>query len=361
MTGTDRRLSSLSSALTAKERALLVLRSWKEDKDEDPAWRRTMPPDQAREFSYYIDLMNGINRNLVPLVMQLEANVEMLSLRSGWLSTFLLWQVNVDRITEFIEWETTELVTETEYAELERKAREEYKPLDELVVLLVERHEGWTDADLAPEQPDDPHDGVIVMPQAWERVEGEKRAEIAALVKDGTLEGQGRGKSLQVGSFYDWLGEKPPVKPGWAKTYDVRPDDQADAVGMHRYGRERAWEAYRRGPTAPIPFMDGLEVDTGEPSRVDEIVEAHKERMKAGVEEQWPSLLALEQVVSEVAVKFDGEDPALPVLRDVLDSSREKLEGLKAETERYTGPFELPEPGEAEVAFVRDLAERRPP
>ncbi len=36
------------------------------------------------------------------------------------------------------------------------------------------------------------------MPQAWERVEGEKRAEIAALIKDGTLQGQGRGKTLKV-------------------------------------------------------------------------------------------------------------------------------------------------------------------
>ena len=52
MTGKDKRLSSLVSALTAKERALLVLRAWKEDKDEDPDWRRTMPPAQANNFNY---------------------------------------------------------------------------------------------------------------------------------------------------------------------------------------------------------------------------------------------------------------------------------------------------------------------
>ncbi len=47
------------------------------------------------------------------------------------------------------------------------------------------------------------------MPEAWKRVQAEKRAEIAGLVKDGTLQGQGRGKALKVqaGSFYDWLGE----------------------------------------------------------------------------------------------------------------------------------------------------------
>ena len=354
MTGKDRRLSSLVSALTAKERALLVLRAWKEDTDEDPAWRLSMPSDQARDFNYYISLMNGVNRNLIPLVMQLEANVEMLSLRLGWLTTFLLWQVNVNQIAEFIEMETTELVTESEYAELERKAREEYKPVEELTELLVERYEGWMKADLAPDQPEDPHYGVIVMPQAWERVRGEKQAESAALVKDGTLQGQ--GSEVQVGSFYDWLGEKAPVLPTWAKSYDVRPDDQADEVRAHRFGRERAWKAYRWGPTAPIPFLGDLELDTGEPSKMDEAVAHHKERLRAGIQEQWSMLLALEQVVSEVQAKFDGEDPALPVLRDVLDRSREKLEELKGETERYTGPFELLDPDGAQLSSVRGVA-----
>ncbi len=66
-------------------------------------------------------------------------------------------------------------------------------------------------------------------------------------------------------------------------------------------------------------------------------------------------------VVSEVRVKFDGEDPALPVLRDVLDRSRERLEELHGETESYVGPFDLREPGDGEVASVRELAERQPP
>ncbi len=61
-------------------------------------------------------------------------------------------------------------------------------------------------------------------------------------------------------------------------------------------------------------------------------------------------------VVSEVRVKFDGEDPALPVLRDVLDRSRKRSEELHGETESYVGPFELPEPGDGEVVFVRELA-----
>jgi len=137
-----------------------------------------MPVDQAGEFNRYIGLMNGINQDLLPFVVQLEAQVEIVSLMLGWLTTCVLWQVNAEELASFIEFDTTEPVTESEYRELERTAREKSRPIDELAELLVERHEGFTDADLSPEQPDDPHYGVIVMPESWERVRAEKRAEV---------------------------------------------------------------------------------------------------------------------------------------------------------------------------------------
>ena len=202
-----------------------------------------------------------------------------------------------------------------------------------------------------------------MLPQAWQRVKGEKQGEIAALVKDGTLQANGKGKSLRVelGPFYDWLGEPAPVEPEWARAYDIRPDDQEDVVKAHQFGRERTWKAYRWGPTVPIPYLPDLELDTGGPSRVDEVVAEHKKRMRSGVEEQWRLLGAVERVVGEVAVEFDGEDPALPALRHVLDHSRERLEELHGETERFTGPFQLTDPDDEEVAFVREIAERQPP
>ena len=363
VTGIDGRLSRLSSALTAKERALLVLRSWKEDRDEDSAWRYRMPDQQVSEFNRYIRLMNGVNRNLGPLLLHLEATVEMLSLRLGWLTTFMFWQWNTAQLVEYIQRETNEPVTESEYRELERKAREEYKPADELAELLVERHEGWSEEDLDPDQGDDPHDDVIVSPKSWARVRAEKKREIAALVKEGALPGRGKGKGLlvQVGPFYDRLGEPVPVEPEWAMAYDVRPDDQAGEVKAHRYWREQAREAYRRGPTAPIPYLPDLELDTGEPSQIDEIVDVHKKLLRSGVVDQWRLLGAVEQNIGEVAAQFDGEDPAIPELRHVLDHSKERLIDLHKETQRYTGPFELAEPDEEELAWVREIMGREPP
>lgn len=51
MTSKERRLDKVSETLTAKERALLVLRAWKEDREEDPTWRWTMPSEQVAEFN----------------------------------------------------------------------------------------------------------------------------------------------------------------------------------------------------------------------------------------------------------------------------------------------------------------------
>ena len=357
----DRRLRNVAGALSAKERALLVLRSWKEGKDEDSSWRWTMPSEQAGDFNHYIGLMNGVNRHLGPYIVCIGQEVEKLALRDALLSTIVLWQWNAAQLAAYIQFETKEPVTESEYREREQEAREELKPASQLAGLLVERHEDWGKADFEPDQGDDPHDEVIVKPEAWERVKKEKERELAALVKEGTLQGQGRGKALriQAGSFYDRLEEPVPVRPEWAKEYEVLPDDQASDVRSRRYWRDEARLAYGRGPTAPVVHLADLDIDFGEPSEIDKIVVTYRETLRDGVEEHWGNLGAVAQVISEVALEFDGEDPALPELRSMLDHITEKLAGLHEDAQRYVGPFELPEATEDEVAWVRRIVERK--
>ncbi len=115
--------------------------------------------------------------------------------------------------------------------------------------------------------------------------------------------------------------------------------------------REGAREACRRGPTAPIPYLPDLELDTGEPSQIDEIVDVHKKLLQSGVAEQWRQLGALEQNIEEVAVELDGEDPAIPEIQHVLTHGREQLIDLHKEMQRYTGPFDLVEPDEEELGL----------
>ncbi len=45
-------------------------------------------------------------------------------------------------------------------------------------------------------------------------------------------------------------------------------------------------------------------------------------------------------------------------MRHVLDHCEEKLKELHQETQRYSGPFDLPEAGEDEVTSMLEVVER---
>ncbi len=77
------RLDRVYPALTAKERARLVLQAWKDDGEGDSLVRTTMPPDQAREFNRYIGLMNGANQKLGAYLIALGALVDQVSIKYG--------------------------------------------------------------------------------------------------------------------------------------------------------------------------------------------------------------------------------------------------------------------------------------
>ena len=86
----DARLNKLMPALTAKERAVLILRSWKEGVEEDPLWRSTMPRDQSSEFNRLISLMNVCNVNVGFLIIFLDEQVQKLELRLMWAGSLAL-------------------------------------------------------------------------------------------------------------------------------------------------------------------------------------------------------------------------------------------------------------------------------
>ena len=70
----EQRLNRLSPALTAQERAILILEAWKAGKPEDPSWRHSMPPDQSRAFNHYIDLINQANPVLGRVISALHSH-----------------------------------------------------------------------------------------------------------------------------------------------------------------------------------------------------------------------------------------------------------------------------------------------
>jgi hypothetical protein len=237
------RVERLYDRLTARERAVLVLRSWKDGKDEDPAWRYSMPSDQTAEFNRLIELMNGVNVHLAPFVFATVPEVDKLGLRLGWMAAFALW------------------------------AHQRYE-LEEML--------------LGPK-------GI--------RLEG---------------------------------------------------------VQLDKKAKARVRKALAMAPAKPMvyvseEFQELVQQEGPKESRIDPAVDANKEALHEGLQEVWASLHAADLVIAEVAPEFDGEDPARPELRHILDHGLERLREFKEQVELYVGPFELPEPAEELLAKMRRL------
>lgn len=96
MRNSDRRIAKLADQFTARERAVLILRSWKEGRQEDPSWRWSMPEGQVQEFNRYIELMNGVNQHLLPLLLVIGLEADKLALRLGVLGVLALWYVQAE-------------------------------------------------------------------------------------------------------------------------------------------------------------------------------------------------------------------------------------------------------------------------
>ncbi|MGD0015061.1 MAG: hypothetical protein ABSD56_11665 [Bryobacteraceae bacterium] len=351
----DGRLDKLTPALTAKERAILVLRAWKEEREEDAAVRRTMPPSQALEFNRYIHLMNAANLDVGKYTVVLHMTATQLGSKSAWLASLQMWGIRVWDLAQYILLHTNEPITESEHRRLAEKARAEMVLVAELAEVLVESYDGWTEADM--EQAEDGDDEQVVTGKAWNRLLAEKKRELTRLVEEGTLAGRRRGRGLLInnGSFYDWLGEPVPVCPDWGNGYDVLPDDQAERVESLKKDRLRAQKAIAGSPASPIlEFLEeklGCRV-TERQERWDEAMVALRESLREGVPWCWQELRAAEMVLDEVAEEL-GEDPLLPPVRQVLDKTHQDLVELHALLRFVDADCDLPEPDEERVEFLR--------
>jgi len=355
----DGRLDKLTPALTARERAVLILRASKEGVSEDPQVRSKMPAEQAPEFNRYIGLMNGVNIFLTFYTGVLNQSLAALDARYGWLLTLHLWALSVSDLAGYITVYTKEPITRSQHEQQLKAAREKMVPASEFAETLAEEYEGWTDSDLEPQTGDgEPQ----VTDAAWERVLAEKEREIARLVDQGVLVGIRKGRHLYVntGSFYDWLGKPVPLFPDWGWGFQVFPDKQADEVRRLQKARRHAQEECRLAPLSLV--LDLPRRKTRRPRKAsprgEEIAEAVGTALREGIQLRWRELRSIELVLEEVAGEFDGEAPTRPWEREALDNGKKKLEELHLAAQAYVAPFELPGPDEEEMEQVREVIRR---
>jgi hypothetical protein len=334
----DGRLDRLTPALTAKERAILILRASKEGTPEDPELRTRMPAEQAREFNHYIGLMNGVNIFLTFYAGVLNQALAYLDARYGWLLTLHLWALDVADLARYITLYTKEPITRSGYEQRLAEAREEMVPASELAELLAEDYEGWKEEDLEPQKGEDEPQ---VTDAAWERVCREKELELAGLADQGVLVGgrKGRRLAVQAGSFYDWRASPVPLFPDWGWEFEVLPDRQADEVRRLREARRRTQKECRQAPLSlvlDLPRPRRKTRRTPEASRTgEEIAEAVGARLRERIQLRWRELRSIEAVLEELAGEFDGEEPTRPWEREALDEGKERLDELHRAVQKY--------------------------
>lgn len=98
MSSTDKRLDRLLPALSAKERALLALRQWKEGKEPDRQVVNSVPLAQASEYNRYIGMVRAAGGDLSHYIAIVHGLIGQLDLRYAWLMTLLLWSHNVEAL-----------------------------------------------------------------------------------------------------------------------------------------------------------------------------------------------------------------------------------------------------------------------
>jgi len=79
---------------------------------------------------------------------------------------------------------------------------------------------------------------------------------------------------------------------------------------------------------------------------------ALRESLREAVPWCWQEVRAVEMVLEEVAAEF-GEDPLLPLVREVLDKTRQDLAELHVLLEFVDAEIDLPEPDQERVEFLR--------
>jgi hypothetical protein len=349
----DRRLERLYPALTAKERALLTLQDYKAGREQDHKLRDTAPESQADEFNRYIARMNAANGELGLVIAFLAARVEQEELRWAWLETARLYTVQMCAVREYLNLLAQDAVTESDYREREQEARREMIPVVDAATVVAEVYDGWDDADLEEDE-----DGVrVATDEAWYRLRDEKAAELAKLVAAGKLKGSGKGKRTKVecGAFYDWLGEPVPVVPDLGMAFDVRPDTEAALVRRRCRDHEfmqKILSRYGAEFDLPLDMERPISLEPPREEFSEEIARALAVRLRSGITECWRQLRAVEMKVDELTAEFDGEDVLKPDIRERLESSLASLRELHEQVQRYTGPFELPEPDDELRAMV---------
>lgn len=358
MSTADKRLDRLLPALSAQERAIMMLRDFKAGESQDRTLLNTAPDGQAKELNRLIGLMNAANGDLAHVIVLIRERVRQEDLRLGWLEWARICALEMWAVRARFNFYAREPITESEYRAREEQARQELIPVEECAAIHTEEREEWDDADCE----DDERGKRVATDAAWYRVCDEQVQELRALLAAGALVGRGKGRRLKIacGSFYDWWGQPVPVVPDLGIAFDVRPDEEAREVARERDDQEFIRELLDRGACKfdlPLDMESPLVVEPPTKGFGLEMARTLAVRIRSGVQENWRELRAIEEQLDAISEEYGGEDVLHARARVPFDEAKADLLELHERVQAYTGPFELPEPDDELRGMIQHIVD----
>ena len=353
----EQRLDRLLPALSAKERAILMLRDFKAEKPQDRQLLNTAPDRQTAELNRLIGLTNAANGDLAHVIVIIRERALKEELRFGWLQWARICALDMWGVRAHFCASGKEAITESEYRKREEEARAELIKLDDCATIYAEEHHAWQDADYETDEDGEQYP----TDEAWYRVRDEKLEELRALVADGTLTGKGKGKRIKIacGAFYDWLGQPVPVAPDFGIEFDIQPDHREREVARARRDHEFIRGLLDRGAyklELPLDMESPLVMDAPKRFGV-EMARVLAVAIRAAVRENWQELRAIEEQVDAITEEYGGEDVLHARVRGHLEETKAMLSELHEQLQEYTGPFDLADPDEETRAMVQHIVD----
>ena len=353
-----RRVEGLYPKLSSKERATLALRSMKADEPEDPSVRSTMPPEQVEEFNRLIGLIRGVNWGLGPLAFLLSQKVETVAVRLV-LSQMIHLVIRVrNECLEFLDCHTKEPITQNEFSKRLEEAREELAPIGDIADWAAQEMDELQ-MDQVVEGPTCGGDGSpdeVPSDEAWEQAVAEKQAMLEDLIAQGTLEAvrTDEGTCVRLRGYYGSKGQEVPVLSELAGGFDIHPDDEAAKIARWREARANL----ERLLIAPIPDLLPQPQDmtaTGPPRRKSK--KAPKTSIRESIRSHWLEVAAIQEVIQEISEEFDGEDPARPELRRLLEDIVLRLREMYERSKKPAEKHRLPRPRDDTKSLMREVVD----
>jgi hypothetical protein len=258
----------------------------------------------------------------------------------------------------FLTWCTKEPITQSEYSQEVDEAREKLVPVREVASWEADEFDGWQPDELVavPSWRGDGSHDEVPSDEAWERMAARKEAMLKDLMAQGTLEGvqTDEGMCIRLGGYYDWKGQEAPVLPEFADSFDIRPDGEAADVDRWRVERAALQRHLVATNADELPPLEDVIARTSSWCKQKK---ALKKSIRESIRSCWAEIEAIQTIIQETREEFDGEDPACPELRKLLDDTTKQLEELHEESKKLVGDYRLPKPRDEQKSLMRELVD----